>query len=70
MIGSLTWVGFYAPKGYSLGTTYVNDTVLLYNKSSEASIKTWSTPASLSFKRQATKHTTVKWCIFLSCMFS
>ena len=30
-------------------------------KSSEGSIKTRSTPASLSFKGQATKHTTVKW---------
>ena len=33
-------------------------------KSSEVSIKTRSTPASLSFKGQATKHTTVKWSIF------
>ena len=32
-------------------------------KSSEVSIKTRSTPASLSFKGQATKHTTVKWSI-------
>ena len=32
-------------------------------KRSEVSIKTRSTPASLSFKAQATKHTTVKWCI-------
>ena len=30
-------------------------------KSSKVSIKTRSTPASLSFKGQATKHTTVKW---------
>ena len=30
---------------------------------SEVSIKTRSTPASLSFKGQATKHTTVKWSI-------
>ena len=30
-------------------------------KSSEVSIKTRSTPASLSFKGQATKHTTIKW---------
>jgi len=27
------------------------------------SVKTESTPASLSFKGQATKHTTVKWSI-------
>ena len=33
-------------------------------KRSEVSIKTRSTPASLSFKGQATKHTTVKWSIF------
>ena len=32
-------------------------------KSSEVSIKTRSPPASLSFKGQATKHTTVKWSI-------
>ena len=32
-------------------------------KSSEVSIKTRSTLASLSFKGQATKHTTVKWSI-------
>ena len=32
-------------------------------KRSEVSIKTRSTPASLSFKGQATKHTTVKWSI-------
>ena len=32
-------------------------------KSSKISIKTRSTPASLSFKGQATKHTTVKWSI-------
>ena len=32
-------------------------------KSSEVSIETRSTPASLSFKGQATKHTTVKWSI-------
>ena len=30
-------------------------------KSSEVSIKTRLTPASLSFKGQATRHTTVKW---------
>ena len=34
-------------------------------KRSEVSIKTSSTPASLSFKGQATKHTTVKWSIGL-----
>ena len=38
-------------------------------KSSEVSIKTRSTPASLSFKGQATTHTTVKWSISLSHMF-
>ena len=32
-------------------------------KSSKLSIKTRSTPASLSFKGQVTKHTTVKWSI-------
>ena len=32
-------------------------------KRSEVSIKKRSTPASLSFKGQATKHTTVKWSI-------
>ena len=32
-------------------------------KSSKVSIKTRSTPASLSFKGQATKQTTVKWSI-------
>ena len=35
----------------------------LHMKSSKVSIKTRSTPASLSFKGQATKHTTVKWSI-------
>ena len=35
----------------------------LHKKSSKVSIKTRSTPASLSFKGQATKHTTVKWSI-------
>ena len=42
-------------------------------KSSEVSIKTRSPPASLSFKGQATKHTTVKWSIemkYLSFEFS
>ena len=34
-------------------------------KSSEVSIKTRSTPASLSFKGQATKQETVKWSIEL-----
>ena len=38
----------------------------LHMKRSEVSIKTRSTPASLSFKGQGTKHTTVKWCIFVS----
>ena len=35
----------------------------LHKKRSEVSIKTRSTPASLSFKGQATEHTTVKWPI-------
>ena len=49
--------------------SYANDAVLmlisrnLHNKSSEVSIKTRSTPASLSFNGEATKHTTVKWSI-------
>ena len=34
-------------------------------KSSKVSIKTRSTPASFTFKGQATKHTTVKWSIAL-----
>ena len=47
--------------------SYVSDAVLmlirgnLHKKIIEVSIKTWSTSASLSFKCQATKHTTVKW---------
>ena len=49
--------------------SHVNDAVLMlmsrnfHMKSSEVSIKTRSTPSSLSFKGQATKHTTVKWSI-------
>ena len=35
----------------------------LHKKSSEISIKTRSTPASLSFIGQVAKHTTVKWTI-------
>ena len=35
----------------------------LHKKGSEVSIKTRSTPASLSFIGQVTKHTTVKWTI-------
>ena len=35
----------------------------LHKKSCEVSIKALSTPASLSFKGQVTKHTTVKWSI-------
>ena len=35
----------------------------LHMKRSEVSIKTRSTPASLSFKGQGTKHATVKWSI-------
>ena len=66
---SLFW---YKPSCFS----HVNDAVLmligrnLFNKSSEASINTRSTPVSLSFKCQATKHTTVLWSIFLSYMFN
>ena len=46
--------------------SHVNDAVFmlisrnLHMKSSKVSIKTRSTPASLTFKGQATKHTTVK----------
>ena len=49
--------------------SHVNDAVLmlisrnLHMKSSKVSIKTRSTPASLSFKGQATKQETVKWSI-------
>ena len=35
----------------------------LHKKNSEVSIKTRSTPASLSIQGQVTKHTTVKWPI-------
>ena len=35
----------------------------LYKKSCEVSIKAKSTPGSLSFKGQETKHTTVEWSI-------
>ena len=35
----------------------------LHKKSSELSIKTRSPPASLSFKGQATMHTTIEWSI-------
>ena len=54
----------------------VNDAVLmlinrnLHLKRSEVSIKTRSTPASLSFKGQATKHTTVKWSIIRASFFN
>ena len=37
-------------------------------KSIEVPIKARSTPASLSFKGQATKHTTVKWSINVSAL--
>ena len=56
--------------------SHVNDAVLmlvsrnLHMKSSEVSIKTRSTPASLSFKGQATKYTTVKWSILQYLMDS
>ena len=39
----------------------------LHKKSSEVSIKTKSTPASLSIQGQDTKHTTVKWPIGFYC---
>ena len=39
-------------------------------KSIEVPIKARSTPASLSFKGQTTKHTTVKWSIGLIGTFS
>ena len=54
--------------------SYANDAVLmlismnLHDKSSEVSIKTRSTPASLSFNGQATKHTTVKWSAHIFAM--
>ena len=38
----------------------------LHKKISEVSVKTKSTPASLPFKGQATKHTTAKWFILFS----
>ena len=38
----------------------------LHKKSKEVSIKTRSIPASLSFKGQATRHTTVKWSVVKS----
>ena len=49
--------------------SYDNDGVLLlisrnlHEKSNKVHIKTRSTPASLSFKDQVTKHTMVKWSI-------
>ena len=52
--------------------SYANEAVLtlisrnLQRKSKGVSITTRSSPASLSFKDQATKHTTVKWFIELS----
>ena len=55
--------------------SHVNDAVLmligrnLHMKRREVSIKTRSTPASLSFKGQATKHTTVKWSITIIGLF-
>ena len=39
---------------------------LTLEKSREVSIKTGSTPASLSFKGQAAKHSTVKWSTSIS----
>ena len=55
--------------GNEVGFSHVNDAVIMlisrnfHIKRSEVSIKTRSTPASLSLKGQATKHTTVKWSI-------
>ena len=49
--------------------SYVDDAVLmlissnLHKKGREVFIKTRSTPASYSYKGQATKYTTVKWSI-------
>ena len=40
----------------------------LLKESSEVSIKTRATPASLSFKGQATKHMTIKWSIICHCI--
>ena len=40
----------------------------LQKKSSEVSIKTRSTQASLSFRGQVTEHTTVKWTIGKGCI--
>ena len=60
----LTLLG-YRPPSFS----YVNDVVVmlisknLHKKGSEVSIKTSSTPVSLSFTGQVTKDTTVKWTI-------
>ena len=62
----LTLLGYRPPS-----FCYVNDVVVtlisknLHKKGSEVSIKTRSTPASLSFIGQVTKHTTVKWTIAL-----
>ena len=58
----LTWF-WLKPPSFS----YVNDALhivvsrKLCTKSSDVSIKSRSMPASLSFKGQATKHTTTKW---------
>ena len=51
--------------------SYVNAALMListnlHKKSSEASIKTRSPPASFSFKGQATKHTIVKIMVYYS----
>ena len=57
----------YRPLSFS----YVHNVVVmlisknLHDKSSEVSIKTRSTLASLLFKGQVTRHTTVKWTICL-----
>ena len=45
-------------------------TMNLNKKNSEVSIKTKSTPASLSFKGQPTKHTTVKWSFVTTLQLS
>ena len=47
-----------------------SEQLVLRNKSSEVSIKTRSTLASLPYKGQVTEQTTVKWSIMLALMAS
>ena len=61
VVCSVAWLLNESEAGFHLVLTehtcfsyHVNDAVLLCNKSSEASIKRWSTPASVSLKGQAT----------------